>query len=720
MKTAKFKRVVLLPLLCAILAGAQERLRTTQLSDSSLGQRIFLTGTVPPWVGNAKKLGTVDDNKRVAVTFYLRWRNQQQLERLITDQTTPGSPRYGQFLTPPEFHARFSPRAEDLRKVQNALSELGFKLWRTPDSGLFVPASATVLQIKNAFHVSQDLYSYRGKTLRAHAEDPSIPASLANLVTYVAGLDDSHLLIRPADTRRAATGASPALKPPFGAPPYAPCSTYFGDNVAQLESPSPFPYGSDLPWWICGYTPQQIQAAYGANKVKETGAGVRVAITDLYASPTIVEDVNRYSTNHGLPLLSYQNFVQIVPPRVNQVPPGDPCGYQGWWAEETLDVTAVHSMAPDAFIFYVGGACDQVDLGDGDNAIEPLYEVIDNRLADIVTNSWGYNGEADIAPGEVQSDNAEFMQAAAEGMSVLFASGDCGDSTPCGQSIGSGSWQATSPYVTAVGGTTLGLKNASGEKSDWGWGTYYTNFNDAEILDGGRQVTDQGWLTPFLFGAGSGGGPSLIMLEPSYQKKVVPELLATQTYLSDGLPVPLDPPRRVTPDISMVGDGSTGFLVGETGTIYSPPLDPGCVKLSETTEYCESSDGGTSVSSPLFAGVLALVNERRFSNGGGPIGFANPALYRLPVGDEGSSAPIIDVRAPTEPTSVILSFCGFEDSCVYAAPNIISSFTINSVPRPNGHIVEGVDTSLRTAPGYDNVTGLGTPNVPALINALGH
>jgi subtilase family serine protease len=106
-----------------------------------------------------------------------------------------------------------------------------------------------------------------------------------------------------------------------------------------------------------------------------------------------------------------------------------------------------------------------------------------------------------------------------------------------------------------------------------------------------------------------------------------------------------------------------------------------------------SGTGGTSLSSPLFAGVLVLVNEQRFASGRAPIGFANPALYRLRVGEQGSDAPIIDVKAPTEPMSMIVSFCAFEDSCAFG-PNIVGINGVNSVPGSNGQIIEGVDSSL--------------------------
>ena len=427
MKSNKMALLVVYTLAGLIAASAP--LRAQQLQT---GAKTILSGTVPAWLGRARQVGPADENGRVVIEAYLGWRNQSKLEQLIQEQATPGNPRYGQFLTPEQFHAAFSPRSQDVALVQRTLSELGFNVRHTPASGLFVEASGSVGQIKQVFGVSQNLYSYRGKILRAHAEEPSVPAQLSGLVTYIDGLDDVRPLMKPALARPLqATGPSltttGGITPPDGHLSLYPCSNYWGDHQALLESPSPFPYGSTLPWWICGYTPQQVRAAYGADQVPETGRNVRVAITDLYSSSTLQADVNRYSRNHGLPPLTVENFSQILQPGVNHVPAGDPCGSANWLLEQTVDVTAVHSMAPNASIIFIGGSCDQVDVVDAGVAEEPLYAVIDQKLADIVTNSWAYSGEGDVSTARLAADIFQHLQAAAEGITLLFASGDSGD-----------------------------------------------------------------------------------------------------------------------------------------------------------------------------------------------------------------------------------------------------------------------------------------------------
>jgi hypothetical protein len=99
----------------------------------------------------------------------------------------------------------------------------------------------------------------------------------------------------------------------------------------------------------------------------------------------------------------------------------------------------------------------------------------------------------------------------------------------------------------------------------------------------------------------------------------------------------------------------------------------------------------------------------------------NPALYALGHGDDSESewAPIIDVKKPSSPTAVLRGYLG--------TPGKLRVVTMNSTPNPNAvprdddqpAVIEGADTSYLTTRGYDEVTGLGTPNVPALIEAFG-
>jgi subtilase family serine protease len=363
-------------------------------------------------------------------------------------------------------------------------------------------------------------------------------------------------------------------------------------------------------------------------------------------------------------------------------------------------------MAPGANIIYSGANNSAVPL---DHALENL---IDSNRADIITNSWGIYGEYQ-APGRVFAEEASFEQAAAQGVSVLFSSGDDGDVAAL-TGVAQGSWPATSPFVTAVGGTSLGVLDASGAKREWGWGTYKSILDGAENQTG-TTVTGTAWDPwPPYFLYGSGGGISLHFGQPDYQAGVVPDDLATKTTTLSGQTITFPSPHRVTPDISLVGDPNTGALYGETYAVSGDQyIDADCTPLSGNQEYCLRRIGGTSLSSPLFAGVLALVNDAR----GDRIGFANPALYALSPSAPGAHGAIEDVLPPTSPTAVLRNQ---EDHAADGTPVIHTTLrTINSTPTDEtGSVIEGADTSLRTTPSWDDVTGLGTPYVPALVSAL--
>ena len=217
--------------------------------------------------------------------------------------------------------------------------------------------------------------------------------------------------------------------------------------------------------------------------------------------------------------------------------------------------------------------------------------------------------------------------------------------------------------MTAVGGTSLGVGPLDNHLFEVGWGSRSTTLKHGK------------WRPkpPGSFYYGSGGGTSRMFAEPDYQLGVVPNHLATR----------YGGRARVVPDISMDGDPNTGMLVGETQTFPN-----GKVK------YGEYRIGGTSLSSPLFAGYTALANQAA----GHRLGFLNPALYGL----AGNSA-IRDIRPTRTPLANVVGY--FNNGVNSSAGKAILLRTFDR------------DSSLRTKKGYDNVTGLGSPG-SSLIQAL--
>jgi subtilase family serine protease len=706
-------------------------------------------GNVAGWLKNATLKSEATSTVSVTISVNLALKDLSGLKSFVAEVSNPTGREYGHYLTTEQFASRYAPAAADVAAVEKLLEQSGMKNVTVGPHGAYVSATATVAQIRKAFNVSQNLYTYKGFTLRANKEEPSVPAALAGKVVYIGGLDDTGLmrkpfhrsitqgdLVAPKSTGTASPGTTAVTPPPVAASSDSPyCNHTFGTGalVATLSTPADV-YGASIPWLGCGYKPAAVRAAYGFDKVKYDGTGVTVAIVDAYASPTIVNDITDYSINNSLKKIKNGvNFKQIVPEGIYSVSPDEACGPYGWWGEESLDVSAVHSGAPGADIVYVGSRDCSTSL---DIA---FFNTVYNHVADVVTDSWGDNGEA-IAPGDQQTYDQALLAGAAQGITVLFSSGDDGDlDAPNG--VASGAWPATSAYVTGVGGTTLLINDATGDKSEYGWGNYRA-FLDDVVINSSNSVTTSGLATTSAYGytfddfsyyAGSGGGISLLEAQPSYQAKLVPTSLATSVNLASGYVETLPNPQRVSPDVAMLADPYTGFSYGETYTIAGNAIaDAHCAPSTKTTEYCQLSVGGTSVASPWMAGVLAVVNSKRVATGEPLVGFANPLLYSVGSQSNGTyfKDAINQITAPTTPVALLRGY--------QVAPTELRVITVNSVPfliitAPYALEVCGLPlclgindvwnyTSLSPADlppspaGYNDVTGLGVPWVPKLIN----
>jgi subtilase family serine protease len=637
-----------------VVVGLLALAPAAQAATSS--SRATLTNSTPDWATPNAQVGSVPDSVQHTFWVYLSMRNSKALDAAIAAATNPASAGYGQYLTPDQFRARYAPTDADVAAVRAYLKQSGFTVsGDRPDNNRWVKASGTTAQVEQAFKTQLRTYQHRGKTLQAPNGDLSIARSISSRIAGIAGLDGSDRLMKPdiAD-------APPA--PAFVNAP--PCSTYWGEKTATGDmSPDgqtiPPAFDSAQPYAPCGYTPNQLQGAYGTKAAVAgglDGGGQTVAIVDAFASPTIAQDANQYATTHGQPPVDLR---QVLPTDVSNDPDEiENCDPQGWYGEESLDVEAVHAMAPGAHQLYVGGE----DCFD-ESLIEAVNKIVDGNLAQIVTNSYGNGGEGEDA-ALLQAWNDTFRQAALEGIGMYFSSGDSGDEV-ANLGYASPDFPASHPLVTAVGGTSLGVGKNDNYLFQTGWGTATTT------LTKGAWVPDP--PGDYLYGAG--GGTSRVFAEPDYQKPVVPKKLAK----AQG-----GKPARVVPDVSLVGDPNTGMLVGQTQTFPDG-----------TVKYSEYRLGGTSLSSPLMAGMMALADQRA----GGRHGFANPALY----GRYGTPA-YRDVVAPLAPIADV------------------RNDYVNSVDASGGTTTKlrtfDQTGTLHTTPGYDDVTGVGTPNGQQFLDAL--
>lgn len=322
------------------------------------------------------------------------------------------------------------------------------------------------------------------------------------------------------------------------------------------------------------YCPQGIQVGYSLSSLYTSGydgTGQKVAIVDVPGDPNMQTALNTFSSQYGLAATT----IDI------RYPDGVPSSYDPGWASETaMDIEAVHSVAPRAGIILL---YDDVSLM---NAVD---YVATNHLATIVSNSWGYIcgpppyhacSDTQLPPSFVSSVDLRLALDASQGLTILFASGDAG-AKPDGTSLGT-EFPASDPNVLAVGATNL-------------------------VLSGCTSTTCSGYSSES--GASiSGGGYSGYFAEPSWQTSTVG--------FKSG---------RAVPDVSMLGY-SPNFWV------YSTASDK-CGAGGSSAGWFGCA--GTSLSTPLWAGFLAVALQARGGSGFGNIG---PLIYQL---GSGASYPTI-------------------------------------------------------------------------------
>ena len=618
---------------------------------------VSYASAVPSWVASAPVVKDVLGSEQVQLAFALGYRDPSGLKTFIADVSNPKNANFRHFLSNEQFNARFGADPAAVSTVTTWLSSVGLVVEGATASGAVLTAHGPAALVQSALHTTLRNLRLDGQLVRAPITAPQLPARIARLVKAISGLDTVRYVPRHT-VDQPARHMGPRAGAPLAFLNARPCSTYWHQTKAQGQ---PKYHGEQLYINTCGYTPAQVRGAYGFKSVKETGVGASVAIIDAYASPTIEQDLATYSAKHGLPQMKSGQFTQMLPQPVEQNFPEavvfDP---EGWSGEETLDVEAVHSFAPGANIIYVPAASDlnlTINLA--------IMQTVEASQADVVSNSYGSAGES-VAPDDKTLFDLAMSQAAAKGMTFVFSSGDAGDDL---ESTGKRQvdYPASSDMVLALGATSLYVGKGNTYQGEGYWGT-------RKYLRGG-----DGWdLGKSITYAAGGGGVSTLYPEPSWQKAVVPNELATYGGVAPG---------RVVPDISIVGDSTTGFLIGQTQT-----------QAGGQASYSEYRIGGTSLSCPLLAGMLASAIER----GGKRLGLVQPVIYA----GAGSSA-FRDGVKPAKQVAVV--------RYDYKTPSDPSTALVPSLR------VLGDLSTLHLTKGFDDATGIGTPVAGPFIRLLaGH
>ncbi len=461
------------------------------------------------------------------------------LTAFIAQLTDPASANYRHFLTTAQFAARFGARADVVNAVRSYFTSFHLRVGALSRGRIILPVSGSTTDIARAFSAS--VVTVRtGERLAAQLVTPAtLPAPIAHDVRAVAGLSTVVTPHALSLTRHLVGHAT------------APTSC---SNATGGQSPS-----ATTPNSLSGYTAQQQARLYGLDTAWAngfTGAGQTIAVYELANySPS---DVSTYETCYGL-----------SPTFLNVKVDG---GATGAYSDEaTLDVEEASVLAPGATIAVYTAPNNSA------GPIDAYQRIADDNIASVVTTSWG-TCEQDPS-GAVNAEQAIFEQMAAQGQTVVAASGDNGSSDCNGISNNAPAVDdpASQPLVTGVGGLTV---NSIAPLNETVW-------NSGSGAGGGA----------------SGGGVSSLWSRPSWQS-------------APGIPP--GESMRLVPDLSVMADPSTGFIQYFTGR--------GVTDCGTNCGAGWSSIGGTSIGAPLVSALVAVAADQCGVN---RLGLINPALYAM-------------------------------------------------------------------------------------------
>ncbi len=719
----------LLPLVATSLCFAAQQDRITGPIDSS--QMIPLAKSHHPQAQAQYDLGTADPSLSLSYITLLMAPSpiqQKELNRLLLQQQNRSSPLYHKWLTPQQFADRFGLSQNDLNKVTGWLKAEGFQILSVGGGRNSVIFSGTAAQVQHAFGSEIHNYKVNGETHIANSAPVTIPAALDGIVSSVMGLHD----FRPQPSYRTrGVSSRPNAHPEYYDANYIwPNFVAPGDfatlyDIIPLYTASTVIDGTGQTLAIAGQTDiflddiNDFRNGLGLNPIPTTGSGACAT----NASGIIISPCN--TTN--------LKYVLVGTDR-GSVSAND-------IGEADLDVEWSGAVARNAQIIFINA---QTNNGVFDAMTAAINPPAGPPLATVVSASYGEGCEAQ----STLDLETIFQQGNAEGVTILNSSGDVGAATcdfhppnakpPFNPAVGGlgVSYPASSPEVTAVGGTEITIADDANPPDPSLWGTtiganggtavtYIPEiaWNDDEQLgtfcaansgfsfchpSPGVAITSAQTFQQDYWISSSGGGASNCWYETG-TTCLGPGAGPTgggfaQPTWQQGLSVPGAPTGvRYVPDISLFSSPTfPGYVFC---TPVSPPTNGStCASgIFTAVDTYSSIVGGTSVASPAFAGIVALLNQYVVANGlqSKPgLGNVNPMLYTLAA----------------SPSNGAFHTVTSGDNNVYCKPNTPSGQPSN-VQCPAAGVLGYSASNFDPATHYNLVTGLGSVDANALFLA---
>jgi len=550
--------------------------------------RRALQGQTPAVVvdGSATAHGQQDPTAPLTLNIGLAAHDSAALDALIAAASDPASPSYGHYLTPAQYIARFAPTDAEVSAVRAWANAAGLQVGAVSPDHLLVTMRATTGAVEQALGVRINAYSLRGRVFRANDRDPSVPANLdIRAISGLSTLNRFHVMQSRAPATRAQTRT--------------------GARTGDVRQG--------------GFQPDDFRAAYNAGPVGD-GSGQTIGLT-LWGAPLPQSDLDTFATNTGTPRLvggqagnDGVDWIQVNSGSygTNDLP------------ETALDVEYAHGIAPHSHLKYwlsdctdnsVTGHCDPSNTG-LELAVSAAAHAHDtDPTLHAVSNSWGGNEPATADDVAFASNiDASLQYAASQGVTFYFASGDSGEYGD-GATV-SPSYPADSPYVVAVGGTSLTTGAGYAYSGETAWNCTSLTQCTAPLPTGT---------------GGSGGGCSTVFARPVWQTGVGAATCS----------------GRAEPDVAADADTNTGAYVYVQGNAYEV--------------------GGTSLAAPLWAGMMTDVNRALITAGRPPTGFVAPRLYALATNATTSARDFHDV---TSGSNGYPAGTGWDEVTGWGSPNL--------------------------------------------------
>ena len=670
--------------------------RAAILASATILGTTWLGAAMATPMATVQDLGLVAADTAITATVWLKPHDPAALDAAVSERTTPGSALYHRWMTPADV-ARMGATAADLQVLTSALQATGLAIVSRADDGGSIQVRGTAATMQAALRTSLHEFSRGTQRFHAPVTTPTVAGPAGVLVAGVTGLTSAGMV--PFIARQMDATGNPVVQSTIRPGDTGPVNLArlftndcFHDNyhfvfgrfrpgvggtTDKMVGPHYIGTGFGRTHQACGYTAAQVRQHYGMSSLYASGLkgdGKTIVIVDAYGSPSIQQDANLFSKEMGLPALNDANFQVIYPAG----PPTTSPYPTGWPGEVSLDVEWAHAMAPGAkIVLVIAPTADDTQLA------QAVQYAVRNNLGDIITNSYG-EPEAAVGPAVATAYNTVFRQAAAQGIAVFVSTGDSGD-FGVGSPVGAASIPADSPYATGVGGTSLGVPSDTGPvDSVWGiTATFLANQNEVA-----NPPVQDGFLQ------GGGGGQSAYLPKPAWQKA-------------------LPGVGRQLPDVSAMADPFTG-------AILFAPTDDGWNTAIEAI-------GGTSLSSPLMAGLWAVAEQAA----GARLGNAAPIIATMPAGSLTDIKPVIasayyknNLSGTVSTSAGDITYYGPADLLGLTA--IQPTGFVGTLARFSGSQYSGVvfvdlgfgaDSSLIASPGWDNATGYGSPNGPAFVAA---